>query len=61
MFNHLVGKPLLNVFVPTTPNPTSGFLLLVPEDDVIRVPIQVEDGLKMVISGGAFTARSIGD
>jgi uncharacterized membrane protein len=55
-FNKLTGKTLLNVFVPTTPNPTSGFLLLVPDDDVIRVPINVEEGLKMVISGGAFTA-----
>lgn len=55
-FNRLAGKTLLNVFVPTTPNPTSGFLLLVPADDVIRVPIAVEEGLKMVISGGAFTA-----
>lgn len=57
-FNHLTGKTLLNVFVPTTPNPTSGFLLLVPQDEVIRVPIQVEEGLKMVISGGAFAASA---
>ena len=55
-FNQLTDKTLLNVFVPTTPNPTSGFLLLVPEDDVIRVPVDVEEGLKMVISGGAFVA-----
>ncbi|MCK4773219.1 MAG: DUF502 domain-containing protein [Candidatus Krumholzibacteria bacterium] len=60
-FNNLTGKTLLNVFVPTTPNPTSGFLLLVPEKDVIRVPIKVEEGLKMVISGGAFTANAIGE
>jgi uncharacterized membrane protein len=56
-FNNLTGRSLLNVFVPTTPNPTSGFLLLVPEADVIRVPIDVEEGLKMVISGGAFAAE----
>ena len=54
--NQLTGRTLLNVFVPTTPNPTSGFLLLVPGDEVIKVPISVEEGLKMVISGGAFTA-----
>ena len=58
-FNRQTGKTLLNVFVPTTPNPTSGFLLLVPEEDVIRVPIAVEEGLKMVISGGAFAADPI--
>jgi len=56
LFNQLTGKALLNVFVPTTPNPTSGFLLLVPDEDVIRVPVDVEEGLKMVISGGAFVA-----
>jgi uncharacterized membrane protein len=56
LFNNLTGRPLLNVFIPTTPNPTSGFLLLVPEEDVIRVPVDVEEGLKMVISGGAFVA-----
>lgn len=58
-FNSLAGSEVLNVFVPTTPNPTSGFLLLVPVKDVIRVPITVEAGLKMVISGGAFTPNQI--
>ena len=57
--NELTGRTLVNVFVPTTPNPTSGFLLLVPQEEVIRVPIAVEEGLKMVISGGAFTANSL--
>jgi uncharacterized membrane protein len=59
--DHLKLTPednLLNVFVPTTPNPTSGFLLLIPSSDVIRVPITVEEGLKMVISGGAYSAAN---
>jgi len=56
----LVGRDLLNVFIPTTPNPTSGFLLLVPEDDVIRVPISVEEALKAVVSGGAYTPPRLG-
>lgn len=43
---------LLLVFVPTTPNPTSGFLLLVPRSEAIELPIAVEDGIRMVISGG---------
>ncbi|HVI50232.1 MAG TPA: DUF502 domain-containing protein [Candidatus Sulfotelmatobacter sp.] len=42
----------VNVFVPTTPNPTSGFLLFLPRGDVHVAPISVEDGLKLVISGG---------
>lgn len=41
------------VFVPTTPNPTSGFLLLVPKDELIELDISVGDGMKMIISGGA--------
>lgn len=42
----------LIVFVPTTPNPTSGFLLLVPRADAIELPITVEEGVRLVISGG---------
>lgn len=45
------GK-VLNVFVPTTPNPTSGFLVFVPEEEVIKLKMSVEDGLKLVISCG---------
>ena len=40
------------VFVPTTPNPTSGFLLLVPRDEAIELPISIEEGVRLVISGG---------
>ena len=40
------------VFVPTTPNPTSGFLLLVPRQEAIDLPISVEEGVRLVISGG---------
>lgn len=43
---------VLLVFVPTTPNPTSGFLLLVPRSKAVDLPISVEDGIRMVISGG---------
>ena len=47
-----LGKDLLNVFVPTTPNPTSGFLLFVPKDEVVYLDMKVEDCLKFVISCG---------
>jgi len=47
-----VGESLVNVFVPTTPNPTSGFLLFLPENDVHRLPMTVEEGIKLVISAG---------
>ena len=45
-------KHCINLFVPTTPNPTSGFYLLVPEDDVIPLDMGVEDAFKLLISGG---------
>ncbi len=45
----------VNVFLPTTPNPTSGFLLFVPSKDLIRLKMNVEEGMKLVISGGIIT------
>ena len=51
----LTDGEMINVFVPTTPNPTSGFLLFVPRADVIPLAMSVEDALKMVISGGLIT------
>lgn len=46
---------MVNVFLPTTPNPTSGFLLFVPKDDLVPLKMTVEEALKMVISGGIVT------
>lgn len=48
----LTAEEVVNVFLPTTPNPTSGFLLFVPRSDVIVLSMTVEEGIKMVISGG---------
>ena len=44
---------LTNVFIPTTPNPTSGFLLMIPSKDVIDLDMTVGEGMKLIISGGA--------
>jgi len=49
---------VINVFVPTTPNPTSGMLVLVPGKDVISLDMSVSDGMKMIISGGAVTPKA---
>ncbi|MEM8868638.1 MAG: DUF502 domain-containing protein, partial [Verrucomicrobiota bacterium] len=49
----LTGEQIVNIFVPTTPNPTSGFLLMVPDDDITRLSMSVADGMKVIISGGA--------
>jgi uncharacterized membrane protein len=43
---------LMNVFVPTTPNPTSGMLILVPENDITYLDMTVEEGLKLIVSAG---------
>lgn len=45
-------QEMLNIFIPTTPNPTSGFLIFVPKKDTIELDMKVEDGIKFVISGG---------
>lgn len=44
---------LMNVFIPTTPNPTSGMLILVPDSDITHLDMSVEEGLKLIISAGA--------
>jgi uncharacterized membrane protein len=46
------GPEAVAIYVPTTPNPTSGFLVFVPRRDVITLPMTVEEGIKFVISGG---------
>ncbi|KZD03720.1 DUF502 domain-containing protein [Oceanibaculum pacificum] len=43
---------VINVFVPTTPNPTSGFLLFIPKSDLVYLDMSIEEGIKMVVSGG---------
>ncbi len=48
--------PLKYVFLPTTPNPTSGYLLMVPADKVYIVPMAVDDAIKLIVSGGAVSA-----
>jgi uncharacterized membrane protein len=48
-----IARDVINVFVPTTPNPTSGFMLVVPKEDTIPMDMSVADAVKMVISGGA--------
>jgi len=52
------GRKLYRIFVATTPNPTSGFLILLPEEDVTFTDISVEDGIKMIVSGGMLAPKS---
>ena len=53
------NKELINVFVPTTPNPTSGFLLMFPKDEVIFLDMTFEEASKFIVSAG--TSDPIGN
>ncbi|MHA1114519.1 MAG: DUF502 domain-containing protein, partial [Alphaproteobacteria bacterium] len=52
---NLTEAEMANIFLPTTPNPTSGFLLFLPRSDLYRLDMTVEEGIKMVVSGGIVT------
>ena len=47
-----INEELINVFVPTTPNPTSGFLLMVPKKDLIYLEVTFEQASKFIVSAG---------
>jgi uncharacterized membrane protein len=50
-----MSQPMLSVFLPTTPNPTTGWYVIVPEVDVINLSMPVEDAFKIIVSGGIVT------
>ncbi len=52
---NLTEEEVINIFLPTTPNPTSGFLLFVPKKELVPLSMSVEEAIKMVISGGIVT------
>lgn len=53
------GEALVTVFLPTTPNPTSGFLLMVPQKDIIELDMSIDDALKMIISLGVVQPSDV--
>jgi len=55
------GEKLLNVFIPTSPNPTSGYLEIVKENDIIKTDISIDDALKMVLSAGKVSLQEVTD
>ena len=57
VINHLQGD-YVSVYVPTTPNPTSGFLILVRESEITKLDVSVADGIKLIISLGAISPDS---
>lgn len=56
--NDRIGKDLVNVFVPTTPNPTGGYFLMVPREDVIELDMPVDAGIKLILSAGAVVPEN---
>lgn len=54
-------EEMLSVFLPTTPNPTSGFLLLVPKSDVVMLDMTVEEAAKLIISAGLVTPPTVAE
>lgn len=50
-----LGKDFATIFLPTTPNPTTGYLLIVPKSELIELDLSIEDALKVVISGGILS------
>jgi len=55
----VTGKNLVSVFIPTTPNPTSGFLILVPAEKITKLDMSVADGLKYIVSLGAIAPEAV--
>lgn len=55
------GKKLVNVFIPTAPNPMTGFIQIVDESELLRTSITVEEALKMVVSAGRMSPKEVGD
>ena len=55
-----IPSSMVNVFVPTTPNPTSGFLLFCPRSEIIFMQMSVEEAVKLVVSGGIVTPPDVG-
>ena len=55
----IIGEGMINLFVPTTPNPTSGFFVMMPKKDVFELDMGVEEAFKIVISAGVVSPDSL--
>jgi len=55
----IIGEGVINLFVPTTPNPTSGFFVMIPKKDAFELQMSVEEAFKLVISAGVVTPENL--
>ncbi len=53
------GAELTSVFIPTTTNPTSGFLIYLPESDIVEINMTIEEGMKLIVSGSILVSEEI--
>ena len=58
-FEQKTGRELYNIFLPTTPNPTSGMFIMVPRSEAIILDIPIEDALRLIISGGILNPETL--
>ncbi len=58
LFEEILEKDLLNIFIPTSPNPTSGMFIMVEASEVKELDIKIEDAIKLIISGGAIVPQT---
>ncbi len=55
MHQNRSGRKLVSIFVPTTPNPTSGYYIMLPEEEITELPITIEEAFKIIMSAGLAT------
>ncbi|OHC03909.1 MAG: hypothetical protein A3H23_04120 [Planctomycetes bacterium RIFCSPLOWO2_12_FULL_40_19] len=53
------GTELTSVFIPTVPNPTSGFLIYLPDEDIVETDLTIEEGMKLIVSGGILVPAQL--
>ncbi|MBD2430245.1 MULTISPECIES: DUF502 domain-containing protein [Fischerella] len=53
-----MSRPMLSIFIPTTPNPTTGWYAVVPEDEVVNLSMSIEDAFKIIVSGGIVSPNT---
>ncbi|MBN2483527.1 MAG: DUF502 domain-containing protein [Candidatus Omnitrophica bacterium] len=58
-FENKVQKKLFNVFVPSSPSPLTGFMIVIPQEDVIILDISVEEAIRLIISGGMLNPHNL--
>ena len=54
-----VGRKMCNVMIPSVPNPLTGFVVMIPEEDIVPLPITIEEAVRIIVSGGVVNLESV--